>query len=156
MKNNILKGVLLLGILTSVFACNTKKEEPVVVDKEAIKKEIQAKEDEFAEVYNSGELKKIGYYADDAISYYQNHAPLVGKANIAEFLKANVGSSSNQIAFKTGEIFVSDDGNQVVETGAFEVTDSTKTIVNTGSYMSLFVKRDGKYVCVRDMSVSDK
>ncbi len=156
MKNNILKGILLLGILTSVFACNTKKEEPVVVDKEAIKKEIQGKEDDFAKVYNSGELRNIGYYADDAVSYYQNHSALVGKANIVAFLTGNVGSSSNQIAFKTSEIFVSNDGDQVVETGAFEVTDSTKAVINTGNYMSLFVKRDGKYVCVRDMSVSDK
>lgn len=156
MKNNLLKEILLLGVLTSVFACNTKKEEPVVVDKEAIKKEIQSKEDDFARVYNSGELTSVGYYADDAISYYQNHIPLVGKTNILKFLKDNVGANSNQIAFKTGEIFVSDDGNQVVETGAFEVTDSTKAVINTGNYMSLFVKRDGKYVCVRDMSVSDQ
>ena len=50
MKNKIVKGVLLGGIITLMFACNTKKEEPaaVVVDKEQIKKEIQAKEDEFA------------------------------------------------------------------------------------------------------------
>jgi hypothetical protein len=44
-----------------MFACNTKKEEPavVVVDREQIKKEIQAKEDEFVAIYNSGELKSI-------------------------------------------------------------------------------------------------
>jgi ketosteroid isomerase-like protein len=154
MKNNILKGFLLLSFLTVVFACDTKKEEPVVVDKEQIKKEIQAKENEFASVYNSGELKNIGYYADDAVSYSQNHAPIIGRQNIAEFLKENISSTSNKIAFKTGEVFVSADGNQVVETGDFELKDSTETIVSKGNYMSLFVKKDGKYVCLRDMSVS--
>lgn len=154
MKNNLLKGLLLLGVLTLVFACDTKKEEPAAVDKEQIKKEIQAKENEFAEVYNSGELKSIGYYADDAVSYSQNHPPIIGKHNISEFLKENISSTSNKIAFKTGEIFVSSDGNQVIETGDFELKDSTQTIISKGNYMSLFVKKDGKYVCLRDMSVS--
>lgn len=156
MKNNLLKGLLLLGVLTLVIACDKKKEEPVVVDKEQIKKEIQAKEDEFAGVYNSGELKSIGYYDDEAISYSQNHPPIVGKQKIIEFLKENISSTSNKITFKTGEIFVSNDGNQVVEAGDFEVKDSTQTIISKGNYMSLFVKKDGKYVCVRDMSVSYK
>ena len=58
-----------------------KKQKPtaVVIDKEQIKKEIQAKENEFAETYNSGIAKAIGYYADDAITFTQNRAPLVGK-----------------------------------------------------------------------------
>jgi hypothetical protein len=39
-----------------VFACNTKKAEPAV-DIEQIKKEIKAKEDEYAATYNAGEGK---------------------------------------------------------------------------------------------------
>ena len=91
MKNKIVKGVLLGAIITLMFACNTKKEEPAaaVIDKEQIKKEIQAKEDEFAAIYNSGELKNIGYYADDATTFYQNRPPLVGKEAIVEFLKSD-------------------------------------------------------------------
>ncbi|QOG00666.1 nuclear transport factor 2 family protein [Flavobacterium sp. MDT1-60] len=157
MKNKILNGLLLGSVLISMFACNQKKEEekPVVVDKEQIKKEIQAKEDEFAATYNSGELKNIGYYADDAVSYYQHRKPLVGKQAISEFLIADLGANSNLISFKTNEVFVSNDGNQVVESGSFTVTDSSKTVLNSGNYLSLFEKRDGKYVCVRDMSASD-
>ncbi|NEU09562.1 nuclear transport factor 2 family protein [Flavihumibacter sp. R14] len=157
MKTEIVKGVLLVGIVSIMFACNTKKEEPTaaIIDKEQIKREIQAKEDEFAATYNSGVLKNIGYYADDAVSFYQNRAPLEGKAAIAEFLKSDLGSNSNKISFKTKEVFVSNDGNQVLEIGYFTVVDSTNKAVNTGNYMSLFVKRNGKYVCLRDMSASD-
>jgi len=43
----------------------------------------------------------------------------------------------------------------VLEVGYFKVVDSTNTTVNKGNYMSLFVKRNGKYVCLRDMSASD-
>jgi ketosteroid isomerase-like protein len=159
MKNKILNGLLLGSVLVSMLACNTKKEEEkpiVVVDKEQIKKEIQAKEDEFAATYNSGEAKSIGYYADDAVSYYQHRKPLVGKQAISEFLISDLGTNSNLISFKTNEVFVSNDGNQVVESGAYTVTDSvSKTVINSGNYLSLFEKRDGKYVCVRDMSASD-
>ena len=156
MKSKIQKGVLLGCIITLLYACNTNKEEPAtVVDKEQIKKEIQAKEDEFAEVYNSGVLKNIGYYADDAITFLQNRPALVGKEAIVEFLKSDLTASSNKISFKTNEVFVSNDGNLVVEIGHFTVVDSTNTGINKGNYMSLFEKRNGKYVCVRDMSASD-
>ena len=155
MKKKILKGVLCIGILTLMLACNDKKEEAVLIDKEQIKKEIQAKEDEFAATYNAGEVKEIGFYADDAVSYYQNTPPVVGKKAITEFLIADLAASSNKISFKTKEVFVSNDGNQVLETGEFQVNDSTNATINKGNYMSLFEKRNGKYVCVRDMSASD-
>jgi ketosteroid isomerase-like protein len=145
--------------MSLIIACNTKKSEPVVqvVDKEQIKKEIQAKEDEFAATYNAGEKKNIGYYAEDAITFSQNAAPHVGKTAIVEYLMANIDSlnKSNKISFTTKEVFVSNDGNQVVEIGYYKVVDSANNPVNTGNYMTLFVKRDGKYVCLRDMSASD-
>ena len=157
MKNKTIKEVLLSGILILLFACNSEKEESAtgVVDIEQIKKDIQAKEDEFAATYNSGVLKSIGYYADDATSFYQNRPPLVGKNAIVEFLKSDVASNSNKITFKTNEVFASSDGKQIVEIGSFRVVDSSNTPINSGNYMSLFEKRNDKYVCVRDMSASE-
>ena len=157
MKKEIVKGVLLSGIMSLMISCNSKNEEPAaaVIDKEQIKKEIQAKEDAFAELYNTGELKNIGYYADDAVTFFQNRPPLIGKEAIVDFYRSAITSTSNRISFTIKDIFISNDGNQVVEIGYFKVVDSTNTPVNTGNYMSLFEKRDGKYVCVRDMSASD-
>lgn len=144
-------------ILSLILACNAKNEEPatLMVDKEQIKKEIQAKEDSFADLYNKGEVRNIGYYADDAISFYQNKAPLVGKEAIVSFLKADIISNSDKISFKTNEVFVSGDGKLVVEIGSFKVVDSSNMLLNSGNYMSLFEKRNGKYAAVRDMSASD-
>jgi ketosteroid isomerase-like protein len=159
MKRKIGNGFLFLYFLSFVIACATKDagQGSAVIDVEQIKKEIQAKEDEFAAVYNSGEMKNIGYYADDAISFSQNSPPMVGKEAIVEYLKANLDSlaQSNKISFKTNEVFVSNDGNQVVEIGYYKVVNSDNAVVNSGNYMSLFVKRDGKYVSLRDMSASD-
>jgi ketosteroid isomerase-like protein len=160
MKKDILKGVLLSSILSLMISCNSKQEASTAststaIDKEQIKKEIQAKEDAFAEVYNSGELKNIGYYADDAQTFFQNRPPLIGRDAIVDFYKSGIASKTNKISFTSKDIFISNDGNQVVEIGYFKVVDSTNTPVNTGNYMSLFEKRNGKYVCVRDMSASD-
>ena len=158
MKKDILKMGLLSGILMVMISCNSKQETSTTttaVDKEQIKKEIQAKEDAFAEIYNTGELKNIGYYADDATTFFPNRPPLVGKEAIIEFYKSAITSVTDKISFTSKDIFISNDGNQVVEIGYFKVVDSTNTPINSGNYMSLFEKRDGKYVCVRDMSASD-
>lgn len=157
MKKDILKGLMLSGILSMMVSCgDSKKEETAAVDKEQVKKEIQAREDEFASMFNSGQLKNIGYYAPDAISYFQNRPPLVGREAIVEFLKGDVTANPNKITFKTNEVFPSRDGLLVLEIGHFTVVDSTNTPLNSGNYMVLFEKRDGKYVCIRDMSASER
>jgi len=159
MKNKIIEATFLSCVISLMMACNPRKEEPAaaVIDKEQIKKEIQAKENDFAAIYNSGELKNIGYYAEDATVFAQNREPLVGKEAVVAYLKAGIESSSkgNTISFTTNDVFVSNDGNQVVEIGYFKLVDSVDVAINTGNYMILFEKRDGKYVSVREMSTSD-
>ena len=157
MKYLVIKGIGVCCMMSLLISCAGKTTEPaVVIDKEQIKKEIQAKEDEFAALYNNAEVKDIGYYADDAITFFQNTPAIVGKAAIVDFLKSDLVANTNKISFKTNEVFVSGDANQVLEVGYFTVVDSTNTPINSGNYMSLFEKREGKYVCVRDMSASDR
>ncbi len=159
MKNQLIKAAILSSVASLMIACNPKKEEIAapVIDKEQIKKEIQAKENEFAAIYNSKELKTIGYYADDAVTFAQNREALVGKPAIVEYLKSGIESSVEgiTISFTTNEVFVSNDGNQVVEVGYFKLVDETDATLNSGNYMVLFEKRNGSYVSVREMSVSD-
>jgi ketosteroid isomerase-like protein len=157
MKSMIIKGLLLVFVMSLIVTCSTKKTELSVAEKEQIKKEIQAKENEFADTYNGREAKNIGYYAEDAISYSQNRDALVGIKAIVEYLKANMDSIplSYKISFLTHDVFISNDGNQVIEIGYYKLADSLNTIYNSGNYMSLFEKRNGRYVCLRDMSTSD-
>lgn len=157
MKKMLSKGLVLSTVLLVFISC--KQEEPVAnaIDINQIKEEIQAKENEFAEVYNSGVMKEIGYFADDAITYPQNNPPITGKEAIIEYLKnhRDTISKGNKISFTTSEVFASKDGEQVVEIGNYNVVDSTQAIVNSGNYMTLFVKKDGKYYSLRDMSTSN-
>ena len=156
MKKMFSKVLVVSGALLLLISC--KKEETVVaVDVNKIKEEIQAKENEFADTYNSGVMKNIGYFADDAITFPQNNPPVTGKEAILEYLKNHIDtvSKGNKISFTTNEVFVAKDGEQVVELGNYKVIDSSQVTINSGNYMTLFVKKDGKYYSVRDMSTSE-
>jgi ketosteroid isomerase-like protein len=160
MKNKILKGGLLVVITVLSIACNQKKEEPIpvpTIDKEQIKAEIQAIEDAFAKNYNTRDSTGLTYYADDAISFFNGSKPLVGRDAILKSFRENLSTFRKgvTVSFVTNEVFVSNDANHVVEIGGYQLTDSTNTKIESGNYMSLFEKRNGKYLCVRDMSNLD-
>ena len=160
MKNKILMGGLLLIFLLSV-ACNQKKEEPTpaapAIDTEQVKAEIQAIENDFAEVYNTGNIDSLTYYADDATSYFSGKMPLVGKDAIHQSMKEELDNfvKGDKIAFETKEIYVTENGNHVMEIGAYKFVDSTGAKLRSGNYFSLFKKIDGKYKCIRDMGNSE-
>lgn len=157
MKNKIVNCMVFLTIVSFVIGCKPKTQEPTV-DKEAIKNEIQAMENKMAEMYNNREVIGEEYYADDATSFSQNKPPLAGKEAIDKSIREDLQSfqKGNQIAFVANEVYPSNDGEQVVEVGSYRVSDSTSTAIYTGNYMAFFVKRDGKYVCIRDMAASDR
>ncbi len=155
MKTKILKGVLLAVILVLSFACSQKKEEPVI-DKEKVKAEIQAIEDKFASIYIHRNIDSLTYYADDATSYFAGQEPLVGKAAIHKFIQQELTDlpKGSKIENKTLEIFVTQDGNNVAEIGEYQRIDSTGKVLQRGHFFSFFAKRDGRYVCTRDMATS--
>lgn len=158
MKNKILKGGLMLATMSLLIACNQKKEAPMAtIDKDAIKTEIQSMEDAFANAFNARSTDNIMYYADDAISFSNEKKPLEGKAAIHESIKEDFKTfpKGAKISFETKEVHVSNDANQVVEIGGYQVKDSTDAKIMSGNFISLFEKKDGKYVCIRDMGNSD-
>ena len=158
MKIKVLKGLLLSCIISLLIACNPKKSEPVavVIDKEQIKKEIQAIEDKFAAVYTHRNIDSLTYYADNAVSYFVGQKPIAGKDSIHQFIEEELMyvPEGAILINETLEIFVTDDGNNVAEVGAYKMVDSTGVILQNGHYFSLFAKRDGKYVCTRDMATA--
>ena len=157
MKNIFVKGIVLGCITLLMASCNSKNENSTLepIDKDQIKKDIQARENQFSELYNNNEIKNIGSYADDAVTFHQNSTPIRSKEERMKFLDRDLNANKNKISFTTIEVFPSQTGLQVLEIGYYSVVDSTNTAINTGNYMSLFEKRDGKYICIRDMSASD-
>ena len=161
MKNKTLTGIIIIFILSLLISC--QKKERVIVPMETpeieqIEAEIQAMETAFAEAYNNGTANGEGYYAPDAASYSQNKPPLLGADVIAHHIKKEMKEMPKgaKISFTLTEIFPSNDAEQVVELGRYNVADSLGLSIARGNYMALFVKKDGKYLCVRDMGASEK
>jgi ketosteroid isomerase-like protein len=158
MKSQILKGILFSCLLSLIIACSPKKTEPeaVVIDKEQVKKEIQEIENKFAAIYTHRNIDSLTYYADNAVSYFVGQRPVAGKDSIYQFIQEELiyVPEGAKLINETLEIFVTDDGNNVAEIGAYKMVDSTGAILQNGHYFSFFAKRDGKYVCTRDMATS--
>ena len=158
MKNTPVKSALFVSIMALFFACAPQKAETeaAVIDKEQIKAEIQAIENKFAAVYTHRNVDSLTYYADSAVSYFVGQKPLSGKEAIHQFIEQELKDlpAGTKIINETLEIYVTGDGNNVAEIGAYTRLDSTGKILQNGHFFSFFAKRDGKYVCTRDMATA--
>lgn len=130
-------------------------EAPAAIDMEALKVEIQAMEDAYAAAEKAKSADGVVvYYSDDAISYSRNREPQVGKeaikATIAERMAKDTVETTN--VYKVVDLFA--EGDHAVEIGSWQELNAAGEEINRGHYMSYFQKRDGKYVCVRDMNVT--
>ena len=148
---------LLAALPVLLFSCSNGEKKAAPLDLEKTKVDIQAMEDAYA----AGEKAKdadavVAYYSDNAISYHRNEAPSVGKAAIKEYHVARLAkdSSGNTNVYKVVDLF--GEGNMLVEIGSFSEMNPAGAEVDMGFYMSYFQKTDGKYQCVRDMSISTK
>lgn len=134
---------------------NTTQTPETALNLDSIKVEIQKLEDAFAAGDKAKDAEAIAaYYSEDAISYSANEEPTVGKAAIKERIAARIAkdTTGNVSSYTVVDVFA--EGNQAVEIGAWTTSDAAGKEVDKGHYMSVFEKRDGKYICIRDMSVS--
>lgn len=149
-----LVGVLVFLILI-ISACSNKNQKVEDLDMEQVKSEIQAMEDAYAAGEKAGDAAAVAdYYSEDAISYSRNKEPLKGKAAIRENIALNIANDSlgHYNTYKVIDVFA--EGDMAVEIGSWTEFDAEGNELQNGNYMSYFEKRDGKYVCVRDMSTT--
>ncbi len=147
---------LLSVITTLVFsACNAPAEKAATVDLDKLKIEIQAMEDAFAAAEKAKDAAAVAaYYSDDAISYSRNEEPASGKEAIKAGIAKRIANDTtgNLSVYKVVDLFA--EGNTLVEIGSWTLLNPAGAETDKGHYMSLFQKRDGKWVCVRDMNVT--
>ena len=146
---------LIISAALFFSACSTSTGEVTPVDMDKLKAEIQAMEDAYA----AGEKAKdvnavVAYYADDATSFNRNEPPSVGMAAIKEKIAKNIAedTAGSYNVYKVVDLYA--EGNSATEIGSWTKFDAAGTEIDNGYYMSYFQKRDGKYLCVRDMSVT--
>ena len=149
------KLIAVSAIVVFILSGCSSADKLATVDIEKVKPEIQAMEDAFAAAEKAKDPDKVAaYYSDDAVSYSRNRMPEVGKAAIRERQAKNLAADTtdNTNVYKVVDLF--GEGNMLVEIGSWTEMSPAGTEVNKGHYMSYFQKRDGKYVCVRDMNVT--
>ena len=140
---------------TLILSSCAAPEKAEALDMGKITAEIQAMEDAYAAGEKAKDADAVAaYYSKDAISYSANKQPLVGQAAIRAKIADSIAkdTTGSHSVYKIVDLFA--EGNTVVEIGSWTEIDSTGNEVENGNYMSVFEKRDGKYVCVRDMSTT--
>ncbi len=152
------KFIKTIGLITFAalfFSACTTPEKMETLDMEKIKVEIQAMEDAYAAGEKAKDADAVAaYYSEDAINYSRNNEPNAGKAAITKNIADNMAKDTlgNYNVYKIVDLFA--EGNKAVEIGSWTEFDSSGKEIGNGNYMSYFEKRDGKYVCVRDMSTT--
>jgi uncharacterized protein (TIGR02246 family) len=145
----------LLVFTAFIFSACSTTEKKETIDMEKVKGEIQAMEDAYAAAEKAKDADGVAtYYSDDAMSYSRNTQPLSGKAAIRENIANNIAkdTTGNYNVYKVVDLFA--EGNSAVEIGSWTEFDASGTELENGNYMSYFQKRNGKYICVRDMSTT--
>ena len=163
MKTNhalLVKTTFLLCFI-ALTGCQTAPKETAAAtdptgrpDLAKIRAEIQALEIELGDATTNNDLDALlEYYADDAISLANDAPMLVGKAAIGDYYKKDVMGRGNTHAYQTIDVFSI--GAMVLETGKSTRTDAEGK-ASTGKYMALYEKRNGYYVCIREMYNNDQ
>lgn len=149
-------------MLFAVFmiGCNTTEtkpaEAPAAPDMGKVKTEIQTLETAWAAAENAGDSKALAaFYTDDAVSMPRDKPMIVGKEAIAKDIEAGMATRDKSMTIAYNVLDVFGDENTVTEVGTAIRKDSTGKVAYSGKYMAIWVKRDGKYLCIRDMSNSD-
>ncbi len=125
-------------------------------DPAKMKADIQALETAWANADNARDVNALAaFYADDAVSLANNQPMLTGKAAIQKDLEATMAKrpKGSTISYDVMDAFGCD--NFVTEVGKTTYKDSTGKVLSTAKYMAVWEKRDGKYICIRDIGNDD-
>lgn len=170
-KNPILLFMAICIAFSITFGCNpatdtaskaaeaTKeaaKEMVAKPDMTKVKADIQALESAWAAADNARNAAAVSaFYADDAISLSNNKPMLVGKAAILKDIEASLAKRPKgaTVSYDIMDVFGAE--NTVTEVGKTTSKDATGKVFYTGKYMAVWEKRNGKYMCVRDINNDD-
>ncbi len=163
--NNSVIATLCVALFFFVIGCNTPAPKPTETtvqvetktDITKIKAEIQALESSWSAADNARDANAVAaFYADDAMSMSNDKTTLVGKAAILADITEGLAkkAAGSTVSYEVMEVF--GDEKVVTEVGKSISKDASGNVLSTGKYMGVWDKRDGKFVCIRDIYNNDK
>ena len=147
---------LAVGTVLALSACAPAA--PPATDTAADEAALKAATRTWLEAYNAGDVEKIvALYAEDA-ALMPPHAPVAnGHAAIRAFLIADTaGAKAAGIKLVPGRSTAGVAGDTGWESGTYTVTNASGAAVDSGSYLSVSHKSNGKWLYYRDTYNSDR
>ena len=137
-------------------AQTTTAAEPAKPDLAQIRSEIVAIENAWAIAQNTKDVNALmAMYAEDAVIMPDGEPMVSGKAAIQKKLEADFTKPSTyaSIAFETLDVYAQ--GNEATEVGKTMYKDAAGKTIGAGKYIAVYEKRDGKYLCIREIYNKD-
>jgi uncharacterized protein (TIGR02246 family) len=154
--NNFRRLVVLAASFVALAAC--AKTASTAPDTTADTAAIRAVQDSWYKAYNAGDGATIAaLYAEDAVLSAPNKPAVRGSASIREFYVrdaadfAAAGSTATQGS--SNDVGVS--GDLAWQWGPYTIADKSGATVETGKFTTLFQRKDGKWMIIRDTWNSD-
>jgi uncharacterized protein (TIGR02246 family) len=147
---------LAVGAAVVLSACAPAA--PPAADSAAEEAALKAATASWLEAYNAGDVEKIvALYAEDGVLMPPHAAVATGHAAIRAFLTADTaGAKAAGVKLVPGAAVAGVAGDTGWESGSYTVTDTSGVTVDSGSYLSVSRKVDGKWLYVRDTYNSDR
>ena len=147
---------LIVGVMMAITGCTATT--PAPVDTAADEATIKAATAAWLDAYNAGDVEKIvAMYADDAV-LMPPHAPVAnGHTGIRSFLQTDTaGAKAAGVKLIPGPATASVVGDMGWESGSYTVSDASGKTVDSGSYLAVSRKVNGKWLLIRDTYNSDR
>jgi uncharacterized protein (TIGR02246 family) len=147
---------LVFGAVIALSACAPSAPPPVdAAAEEAALKAITAA---WLSAYNAGDVEKIvATYAEDAV-LMPPHAPAAtGHAAIRAFITTDTAAAKAAgVKLVPGAATAGVAGDTGWESGSYTIADASGATVDSGSYLSVARKSNGKWLYIRDTYNSDR
>lgn len=151
---NIRELAVLTASLVALAACAKTAAPDTAADEAAVKAVNIA----WFKAFNAGDGEALAaLYAEDAVLSAPSAPPARGKASIREYYVKNAATFAAQGLTNddgpTSDVGVS--GDLAWQWGTFKVSDKSGAALDAGKYTTLFQRKDGKWMIVRDTWNSD-
>ena len=150
------KILVAVGIVLALSACAPAA--PPSVDTAADEAALKATTLTWLEAYNAGDVEKMVALYEEGAVLMPPHAPAAnGHAAIRAFLTADTaGAKAAGIKLVPGTSTAGVAGDTGWESGSYTATDASGAVVDSGSYLSVSHKSNGKWLYIRDTYNSDR
>ena len=147
---------LVIGTVIALSACAPTPAPPVdTAAEEAALKAITAA---WLSAYNAGDVEKIvALYAEDAVLMPPQAPVATGHAAIRAFLTTDTAAAKAAgVKLVPGAATAGVAGDTGWESGSYTIADASGATVESGSYLSVARKSNGKWLYIRDTYNSDR